>query len=136
MLDLVLNFDGGGSSQRGPAAFGVVVTVLDGIVLEQFGGKVANATVNEAEYAGLIAGLKCVAKHAPVASLLVRGDSQLVIYQMTGRYRCKQAHLKPLREEAVALCAEHGAVTFEWVRRDFNKAADALATEALHSVGP
>ncbi len=59
-------------------------------------------------------------------SLLIRGDSQLIIYQLTGKYQCKK--------EALRICLEecHELLTgldwrAEWIRRDENEEADRLS---------
>ena len=50
---------------------------------------------------------------------------------MKGQYRVKNTGLQPLYEEAVGLVRQVGRVTFEHVRREFNKDADRLANEAM-----
>lgn len=136
MLRLVVHFDGGGSSRGGPGAWGVVVAWEDGAVIEQFAGWHPDLTNNEAEYHGLLAALRAAAKYAPLERLTVRGDSQIVIRQVNGSYRCKQAHLKPLYTEACLLMRALGMPSLEWIPREENTAADALSTQALKAGGP
>lgn len=57
---------------------------------------------NVAEWCGLINGIKKALSEG-VDVLHILGDSQLVIYQLTGKYRVKAEHLVPLRDEAVSL---------------------------------
>jgi probable phosphoglycerate mutase len=61
----------------------------------------------------------------------VRSDSELLIKQMRGEYRVKNAGLQPLYEEARSLMRRIGRVTFEHVRRESNQDADRLANEAM-----
>jgi ribonuclease HI len=61
----------------------------------------------------------------------VRADSQLVIRQLEGRYRVKQAHLRPLYERALALLGDYDDVDLAHVRREDNADADALVNAAL-----
>jgi ribonuclease HI len=61
----------------------------------------------------------------------VRADSQLLIRQLEGRYRVKQAHLRPLYEEARALLAAYDEVDLAHVPREDNAVADALVNAAL-----
>ena len=61
----------------------------------------------------------------------MRSDSELLVKQMKGVYRVKNPGLQPLYEEARALARQIGRVTFEHVRREFNKDADRLANEAM-----
>ena len=68
--------------------------------------------------------------------LLVRSDSELLVKQMRGEYRVKNPGLQPLYEEARSLMRRIGRVTFEHVRREFNKEADRLANEAMDEANP
>lgn len=82
-------------------------------------------TVNTAEYNGLIEGMK-KALELGVTDLEVIGDSQLVIYQVLGKYKCKQPHLKELLVEAHQIARKFDSITFEWKRRVHNE-ADAVS---------
>ncbi len=61
----------------------------------------------------------------------MRGDSQLVIRQMTGEYQVRKEHLKAYRERLKQLAALFRRVEFQWVPREQNQRADALSKEAL-----
>tara|TARA_B100001123_G_scaffold450928_1_gene625189 strand:+ start:4021 stop:4527 length:507 start_codon:yes stop_codon:yes gene_type:complete len=97
-------------------------------------------TVNVTEYEGLIGGLDAVRRavvsaELSVPELYVVGDSQLVIYQCTGRYGCNAELLFERRrcvEDLVyTLHKDHGtAVYFVWVPRTKNEEADRLTKEA------
>ena len=87
-------------------------------------------TNNVAEYSGLIAALRWAAANG-ISKLHVRADSDLLVKQMRGEYRVKSPGLQPLFEQARALARQIGHVTFEHVRREFNKDADRLANEAM-----
>jgi ribonuclease HI len=88
-------------------------------------------TSNVAEYQALIAGLTWL-RECGYTGIHVRGDSQLVIYQLTGRYRVNSLALRPLHAEAAALARELG-VQLAWVRRELNHRADAYSVAALPS---
>ena len=88
------------------------------------------ATNNVAEYNGLLAALRWAAANG-ISTLHIRSDSELLVKQMKGQYRVKNPGLQPLYEEAAALARRIGRVTFEHVRREFNKEADRLANEAM-----
>jgi ribonuclease HI len=55
----------------------------------------------------------------------VCGDSQLVVYQMLGRYRVRDAKLQPLHQEAKRLAAGL-PITFRWIPREKNRAGHLL----------
>ena len=123
------NIDGGSRGNPGPAAYGVHIEQADGTIVElkEFIGTTTN---NVAEYNGLLAALRWAAEHG-VTPLLVRSDSELLVKQLRGEYRVKNPGLQPLYEEARSLIRRIGRVTFEHVRREFNKDADRLANEAM-----
>jgi len=125
----IANIDGGSRGNPGPAGYGVRVEQPDGTIVElkEFLGTCTN---NVAEYSGLLAALHWAAEHG-VSQLRIRSDSELLIKQMRGEYRVKNPGLQPLYEEARALARTIGRVTFEHVRREFNKDADRLANEAM-----
>jgi ribonuclease HI len=125
----IANIDGGSRGNPGPAGYGVHIEQADGTILElkEFLGSCTN---NVAEYSGLLAALRWAAQHG-VSDLRIRSDSELLVKQMRGEYRVKNPGLLPLYDEARALMRKIGRVTFEHVRREFNKDADRLANEAM-----
>jgi ribonuclease HI len=125
----IANIDGGSRGNPGPAGYGVHIEQSDGTILElkEFLGSCTN---NVAEYSGLLAALRWAADHG-VSDLRIRSDSELLVKQMRGEYRVKNPGLLPLYDEARALMRTIGRVTFEHVRREFNKDADRLANEAM-----
>ena len=83
---------------------------------------------NLAEYRALILLLRRLQELAAgrdARRVAVCGDSQLVVYQMTGRYRVKDAKLLPLHREAERLAATL-PVSFRWIRRGENRAGHLL----------
>jgi ribonuclease HI len=122
------NVDGGSRGNPGPAGYGVHIQRGDEVV--ELKGALSLATNNVAEYNGLLAALRWGVQQR-VATLHVRADSELMVKQMRGEYRVKNPGLQPLFEEAKSLARQIGRVTFEHVRREFNKDADRLANEAM-----
>lgn len=122
------NVDGGSRGNPGPAGYGVHIRHGDDIV--ELKGALPLATNNVAEYNGLLAALRWAAANQ-ISTLRVRADSELMVKQMRGEYRVKNAGLQPLFEQARSLVRQIGRVTFEHVRREFNKDADRLANEAM-----
>ena len=127
---LIVEADGGARGNPGPAAYGAVVRDAEtSKVLAAEGLPIGHATNNVAEYRGLIAGLEMVRELDPRAALEVRMDSKLVIEQMAGRWKVKHADMKALALQAAQL--RPTTVTWTWVPRELNKAADALVNRAL-----
>jgi len=124
----VANIDGGSRGNPGPAGFGVRIE-HDGQITE-LKEAIALATNNVAEYRGLLAALRWAVAHG-CSTLHIRSDSLLLVQQMKGAYKVKHPGLQPLYEEAKGLAHQIGRVTFEHVRREFNKDADRLANEAM-----
>ena len=127
---VVVEADGGSRGNPGPAAYGAVLMDADtGAVIAQEGRRLGVATNNVAEYSGLVAGLRLAAAHAPGAAVQVRMDSKLVVEQMSGRWRIKHPEMQALAEEARALLPDE--ISFTWIPREKNRAADRLVNLAL-----
>ena len=122
--------DGGSRGNPGPAGFGVQIVDPDGAVVAELHGALENTTNNVAEYNGLLAALAWAVDHGQKA-LHIRSDSELLVKQLRGEYRVKHPGLQPLYQDARALIARIGRVTFEHVRHEFNKDADRLANLAM-----
>lgn len=126
----VLRCDGGSRGNPGPAAYGFVLAEAGGREIEARGEHIGTATNNVAEYRALIAGLEAAVRHEAVPLAVVM-DSELVIRQMTGQYKVKNAGLKPLHLEAKSVAAKLAKVTWSSVAREHNQRADELVNEAL-----
>ena len=122
--------DGGARGNPGPAAFAYVLEAEDGTVLDARGEAIGVATNNVAEYRALLAGLEKAAQ-AGVEELDVVSDSELLVKQMRGEYRVKNAALRELSLAAARLGREIGTVRYTAVRREENTLADRLVNEAL-----
>ena len=125
-----LSTDGGARGNPGPAAYGYVLETDDGTVLDARGEKIGVATNNVAEYRALVAGLEAALARG-VNELEVVSDSELLVKQMRGEYKVKNAALRRLSLEAGRLACELGSVTYTAVRREHNELADRLVNEAL-----
>jgi len=128
--DVVVHTDGGARGNPGPAGIGVVVTDRSGQVLAEIAEGIGHATNNVAEYRAVIAGLER-ARELGAVRVRVRADSLLVVSQLAGTWKVKDAGLRPLWARARELAREFERVTFEHVRRERNRAADALANRAM-----
>ena len=129
-MSVVAYIDGGARGNPGPAGFGVRVEHPDGTLIEEFSESIGTATNNVAEYRGLVAALEWV-KARGHRDVHVRSDSLLLVQQMLGNYKVKNAGLQPLHAKARLLASEIGRVTFEHVGRAKNAHADRLANAAM-----
>ncbi|HKT43556.1 MAG TPA: reverse transcriptase-like protein [Gaiellaceae bacterium] len=127
--------DGGARGNPGPAAYGYVLEAEDGTVLAAHGERIGVATNNVAEYRALIAGLE-KAVELSVPEVEVVSDSELLVKQMNGDYRVKNAALQQLSIQASRLAREIGKVSYTAVRREHNELADRLVNEALDAADP
>ncbi len=122
--------DGGARGNPGPAAFAYVLEADDGTVLAAHGEAIGVATNNVAEYRALVEGLT-KATELGLDELEVVSDSELLVRQMRGDYRVKNAALRELSLEAARLARAIGGVSYRAVRREHNELADRLVNEAL-----
>jgi ribonuclease HI len=122
--------DGAARGNPGPAGLGVVIEDEHGMRLRGLHRWLGVATNNEAEYHALIEGLKAVAEWKP-DRLEVYLDSKLVVEQVNGRWKVKEARLQALQSKAKELLAGFPEVEIRHVERERNKAADALANQAI-----
>jgi ribonuclease H / adenosylcobalamin/alpha-ribazole phosphatase len=133
---LVVEADGGSRGNPGNAGYGALVRdAVSGEVIAERAESVGIASNNVAEYSGLVAGLKAAFDIDPAAEVSVRLDSKLLVEQMSGRWKIKQHDMRRLAlqagEVAGDLSAAGGSVTYTWIPRAENSAADALANSAM-----
>jgi ribonuclease HI len=121
--------DGGARGNPGPAGYGVYIELPDGSVVELHGG-LGIATNNVAEYNGLLAALRWAVEHGH-RIVRIKADSELLVRQMRGEYKVKNAGLQPLAARARMLVGQLDRVTFEHVRRAMNKEADRLSNVGM-----
>jgi dinuclear metal center YbgI/SA1388 family protein len=122
--------DGGARGNPGPAGIGARLMTAGGDVVEDVSDYIGKATNNVAEYQALIAGLE-VALDRGIERLDVFLDSELVVRQVNGQYKVKDAGLKPLHAQACLLLSKFHEVDVRHVRREQNSAADALVNQAI-----
>lgn len=133
MSRVIVNVDGGARGNPGPAAIGVVLRDDGGAVLEEVGEKIGEATNNVAEYRALLRGIELAAARG-AGELELIGDSELVVRQVEGRYKVKNAGMKELHAEVKKALAGFDSWSIRHVRRGENADADRLVNEALDGV--
>ena len=133
---LVVEADGGSRGNPGVAGYGALVRDPEsGAILAERAAPLGIASNNVAEYEGLIAGLEAARDLVDGPDVAVRMDSKLVVEQMSGRWRIKHDDMRRLAARARAVVNEiedaGGSVTFAWVPRKENAAADALSNVGM-----
>ncbi|MBU4491800.1 MAG: ribonuclease HI family protein [Euryarchaeota archaeon] len=128
-MSCILFFDGACRGNPGPMATGAVL-MENGKKVKDVSKRIGMGTNNIAEWRALIEGLKLAKAHGCKA-LEVRGDSQLIIKQISGQYKVKSDNLIPLFNEAMKLCKSFDELRFRWVEREENLYTDALSNKAL-----
>jgi ribonuclease HI len=131
---LVVNVDGGARGNPGPAAIAAVVATPDGEVLEERSERIGKATNNVAEYRAVLLGIER-ARALGASELELVGDSELVVRQVLGDYRVKDAGLRPLHAQVRKALDGFDRWSIRHVRREENEAADALVNETLDAAG-
>ena len=127
---LVVNVDGGARGNPGPAAIAAVVSGPEGEVIEERSETIGEATNNVAEYRALLLGIER-ARALGADDLELIGDSELIVRQVLGDYRVKDASLRELHARVRAALGGFNRWSIRHVRREENEAADALVNAAL-----
>ena len=124
-----LYFDGGSRGNPGPAGVGWVIVTSDGIVAEG-GERIGRTTNNQAEYEALIRVLRAATEYG-FDELEIRGDSQLVVKQVTGAWNTNDPDLREKRVTVRELLSGFDSWSIRHVPREINERADKLANEAM-----
>jgi probable phosphoglycerate mutase len=129
-VKLVVYADGASRGNPGPSAIGASVQDVDGQELGAVSATIGRGTNNQAEYRAAIEGVR-KARSLGATAIDLRMDSELIVRQLSGRYRVKNAALTPLFAALVEELEAAGPYSVGHVPRERNKRADALANAAL-----
>jgi ribonuclease HI len=127
---LVVHVDGGSRGNPGPAAVAAVLTEPDGTLVEEQAETIGHATNNVAEYRALLLGIER-AGTLGARELELVGDSELIVRQVRGEYRVKDAALRELHRQVAAALRNFDRWSIRNVPREENEHADRLVNEAL-----
>ena len=130
MKRAVLYADGACRGNPGPAGSGAALVNEDGHVVAERMHFLGPGTNNVAEYTALVIGLEEAWRHK-VEDLEIRMDSKLVVEQMNGRWRVRDAKLRPLADRTRELLARFPKWRLRHIPRDQNAVADLLANRAI-----
>ena len=127
---VTIRADGASLGNPGPAAIGATIKDEQGKLITSISRRIGRATNNQAEYRALIAALEAAIRlGARVVDIGL--DSQLVVRQIRGEYRVKNATLKPLYQQAKQLLGLLEGFTITHIPREQNTEADNLASMAF-----
>ena len=126
----MVNVDGGARGNPGPAAIAAVVATPEGEILEERSETIGQATNNVAEYRALLLGIER-ARALGAREVELVGDSELIVRQVRGEYRVKDAVLRELHARIGEALDGLERWSIRHVRREENERADRLVNEAL-----
>lgn len=127
---LIAHSDGGARGNPGPSGYGVVINDQSGRKVATLSEYLGHQTNNFAEYQGLIAALEYALEHGPKA-LKVISDSELLVRQIKGVYKVRNATLQDLHARAKELIGRLDWFSIAHALREHNQEADRLANEAM-----
>lgn len=134
---IVIYTDGGSRGNPGPSAIGVVIKTLSGETIKEYGEMLDGLlTNNEAEYEAVIFALKKVKllfgkKKAKDLEIDFKLDSELVVSQLSGKYKVEEERLQMLFMKVHNLRFDFKVLNFEAIPREKNERADWLLNKAL-----
>ncbi len=129
---MIINTDGGSRGNPGPSAIGIVIRDNTGTVVKEIGKYIGVGTNNEAEYKALVLGIETVIEKGE-KDLQCYLDSELVVNQLTGKYKVKNMELKKFWDQIKILEKKLEKIEYTHVRREKNKEADAIVNQVLDS---
>jgi len=129
-MKLILHADGASRGNPGQASIGATIKDSGGRLLASLSQRIGHATNNQAEYRAVIAALERALKLGAVEADVYL-DSELVVKQVNGSYRVRNAALKPLYLEVKELAASFKGFSISHIPRRQNAEADGLANAAF-----
>lgn len=135
-MEITIKVDGASRGNPGPSAVAWAIWWGDALVDQGSEYRGDYLTNNLVEWQALYQGLSHALKQGfGGENITLKGDSQLVIKQMTGEYRCKKDDLRIWFDKSNQIADRLGKVRFEHIPREDNLLADSLANEALNEHG-
>lgn len=134
-MKLVIYTDGASRGNPGQASYGFTISGDKGNLIYEEGKYIGVTTNNVAEYTGVLEALKKAKKFSKSHSEIeLFADSRLIVEQLSGNFKVKALHLKPIFDKIKILEMEIGKVFYTHIPREKNFMADSLANEALDSI--
>ena len=130
ILEFHIQADGASRGNPGKAGVGAVISDAQGRTVKELKCFLGMATNNVAEYRAVILALE-KALELGGGRVTVYLDSELVVRQLQGEYRVREAHLQTLHRRALEILSRFSKYTIHYVPREENRRADQLANEAI-----
>jgi len=131
--DLNIYTDGGSRGNPGPAAIGVYCVNKNNTQIFSLSKRIGISTNNHAEYTAIIEALNYIINHDIKAEKIIFfEDSLLVVNQLNGLFKVKDANLNQLKiqiEKLIQLLKVN--VKFVYIPREKNMTADKLVNSAF-----
>ena len=124
--------DGGARGNPGPAGIGIVFYGQKNNLIKKYAQAIGEKTNNQAEYEAVIFALK-KAKKLKFKNVECFSDSELIVNQLSHKYKIKDEKLQPLFIQAWNLTVDFNKISFHHIPREQNKEADKLVNEALNN---
>ncbi len=127
--EVTVFIDGASRGNPGEAGCGAVIYGVNDkpVYLKKYLGHVTN---NTAEYNALILALEKL-KQLGIKRLIINSDSQLLVYQLNGKYKVRNPNIRKLFRVYVSLAVNFDQITVRHIPRELNKEADKLANFAI-----
>jgi len=126
----LLQFDGLSEPNPGTSTGGAVLFSPERATVFEVGKFIDYGTNNQAEYTGLLIGLRAALEKG-VREILIEGDSQLVIFQTEGKWKVRNDVLQVMNREARDLVSQFDFAAIRHIYRDKNQHADRITNEVL-----
>jgi ribonuclease HI len=129
-MEFSIHTDGASRGNPGEAGIGVVIADEQGKTVKELKSYLGMTTNNVAEYRAVLLALE-KAFELGAESVIISLDSELVVRQITGEYKVREAHLKPLHRQVLDLLHKFTKYRILHIPREENRRADQLANEAI-----
>lgn len=132
-MKLIIYTDGASRGNPGQSSYGFKISDEKGNLIHKEGRCIGVTTNNVAEYTAVLEALRYIKKNLGKSRMDLEffSDSRLVVEQLSGRFKIKSLHLKPIVEQIQILKMELGDATYNHIEREKNIDADRLANIAL-----
>ncbi len=138
MKKVIIYTDGASRGNPGKASVGVIFCNEKGEIVKRYSEYLGeNITNNEAEYRAAVIALKKFnslfgKKLAQNTEIEIRSDSELLVNQLSGKYKIINENIQKLFIEIWNLKTDFAKISFKLIPREKNKEADKAANEAFN----